>query len=64
MPKMHRGSTIGDKFITIEMIIVIFLDFPHDPDKAHQGINYIFTSFVNICLSRISFDAEGDRAIS
>jgi hypothetical protein len=54
MPKTHRGSTIRDNFIVVKMIVVIFLDFP-DPDKAHRAstIDDFFTSFVNVCLSRI-----------
>jgi hypothetical protein len=60
MSKMHRGSVIGDKFIAVKMIVVIFLDFP-DPDKAHRAsaIDDIFTSFVNACLSRISRMPKG-----
>jgi hypothetical protein len=54
MPKTHRGSTIRDKFIVVEIIVVIFMDFP-DLDKAHWAsvIDDFFTSFVNVCLSRI-----------
>jgi hypothetical protein len=54
MPKTHQGLAIRDNFITVKMIVVIFLDFS-DPDKVHRApaINDFFMSFVNVCLSHI-----------
>jgi hypothetical protein len=54
MPKMHQGSVIDDNFIVVKIIVVTFLDFP-DPGKPHQAlaIDDFFTSFVDICPSRI-----------
>jgi hypothetical protein len=54
MLKTHRGSTIGDMFVTDKMIVLTFLEFP-DPDKAHRSltINVFFVSFVNVYPSRI-----------